>query len=191
MPNSIELRLVIQTSTMNSAHCDALADFAGLAVLLLAGGAVRALFSARSRTSALASRAASAAAASASSSTVLLPSAMMRLLGEAPGRGTDGANQFGDVSTAPGPREWPAASKTQGCASAPSRTTSGAGTTARCVARGPGVVSSLRSTQPTCGGRRSASCREGAAWRAGPGVGWVKRAQTQRYTGTGRVGSSL
>src|SRR6476620_3843014 len=100
MPNSTELKFVIQISTMNSAHCAFLLSRAAFALAaLVAGGGASTLddFPARSRTSALASRAASAAAASASSSAVvvLLPSAMIRLPGrEAPGtQGRDGANQ--------------------------------------------------------------------------------------------------
>src|ERR1700674_676 len=101
MPNSIELKLVIQTSTVNSAHCDFLLGLtalrADLSLPLLAMGNVSALstLAARSSTSALASRAASAAAASASISAVLLPSAMLRLLEKSAGHArTDGANQF-------------------------------------------------------------------------------------------------
>src|SRR2546423_6044560 len=96
MPNSTELKLVIQTSTMNSAHCDF--ALAGLVLAdLAAAGSASALsaLAARSSTSALASRAASAAAASASISAVLLPSAMVRLLDKSAGHAsTDGANQF-------------------------------------------------------------------------------------------------
>src|ERR1700704_6680378 len=97
MPNSIEFKLVIQTSTTNSAHCVLTLVLAAFALpALAAGGRTRSIFSARSSTSALASRAASAAAASASSSAVivLLPSAMMRLLEKSAGdEELDGANQ--------------------------------------------------------------------------------------------------
>src|SRR5262245_63131614 len=81
MPNSILLKLVIHTSTMNSAHC-ALRDVRPRRETPAPPrGAARAT---PSKISALASRAASAAAASASISVVavLLPSAMVRLLEE-------------------------------------------------------------------------------------------------------------
>src|SRR3990172_4208596 len=104
MPNSTELKGVIQTPTVNSAHC-ALAA----ALLRLGDGRVRAeatsmsLMSLRARISALASRAASAAAASAwaSITPVLLPSAMLGLRAKgAPERGTEGRRSGGgDVST--------------------------------------------------------------------------------------------
>src|SRR5215207_3562923 len=88
MPNSTELKGVIQTSTTNSAHCDFFAfSLARVLEDLAAGGSVSALctLAARSSTSALASRAASAAAASASISAVLLPSAMKGLLDKCAG----------------------------------------------------------------------------------------------------------
>src|SRR5262245_14274993 len=96
MPNSTELRLVIQTSTVNCAHAERLARFGAALLSLRDGGSVAALstVTARSSTSALASCAASAAAASASSATALLPSAMPRSpCPKRRERGTDGANR--------------------------------------------------------------------------------------------------
>src|SRR2546421_11395670 len=90
MPNSIELKWVIQTSTVNSAPCVLALVLARLGTSAARGGARST--PARSSTSALASRAASAAAASASSSAVivLLPSAMMRLLEKSAGHAGTG-----------------------------------------------------------------------------------------------------
>src|SRR5262245_26746189 len=98
MPNSTELRLVIQTSTVNRAQAARLPRF-GAALRSFRAGSVAALstVTGRSRTSALASRAASAAAASASMAAMaadLLPSAI--LLSPSPRRrerGTEGANR--------------------------------------------------------------------------------------------------
>src|SRR5262245_32901013 len=104
MPNSMELKLVIQTSTVNSAHCVLTLVLARFGAAGARGGARST--PARSRTSALASRAASAAAASASSSAVivLLPSAMMRLLGERRARG-DGLARISGATLALGLRQ--------------------------------------------------------------------------------------
>src|SRR5213083_3066620 len=108
MPNSIELKLVIQTSTVNSAHCVLTLVLVRLGASAARGGVRPA--PARSSTSALASRAASAAAASASSSAVivLLPSAMMRLLARNAGHAGTGWRESirGDVSTTLGTGEW-------------------------------------------------------------------------------------
>src|SRR5437016_1688937 len=97
MPNSMELKLVIQTSTTNSAHCALTLVLARLGAAAARGGARST--PARSRTSALASRAASAAAPSASSSAVivLLPSAMMRLLAKGDGRLEVGAHAHAEI----------------------------------------------------------------------------------------------
>src|SRR5262245_37394525 len=98
MPNSTELKLVIHTSTVNSAHDARLPALRALAPRERASAcgdaAALSAFTARSSTSVLASRAASAAAASASSATVLLPSAIPSNppRAQAPRRGTDGAN---------------------------------------------------------------------------------------------------
>src|SRR2546423_13203775 len=101
MPNSIELKLVIQTSTVNSAHCVLTLVLARLGASAARGGARST--PARSKTSALASRAASAAAPSASSSAVivLLPSAMVRLLARSAGHAGTGWRESNRATLAP------------------------------------------------------------------------------------------
>src|SRR5262245_10193412 len=92
MPNSTEFRLVIQTSTIKRAHS---ARLANLRALRGAGReAALSTLTARSSTSAFASRAASAAADSASSATDLVPSAIVRSSPETSAKTRDsGANQ--------------------------------------------------------------------------------------------------
>src|SRR5215831_20040723 len=108
MPNSIELKLVIQTSTMNWTHCALTLVLPRLGAPAALRGAAR---STRSKTSALASRAASAAAASASRSAVavLLPSAMLRLLALGAWHAETQMARIDrrDVSTAAAAGEWP------------------------------------------------------------------------------------
>src|SRR5256885_16060691 len=101
MPNSIELKLVIQTSTVNSAHCVLTLVLARLGASAARGGARST--PARSSTSALASRAASAAAASASSSPVivLLPVAMLRLPQKSAGHAGAGWRESDFATLAP------------------------------------------------------------------------------------------
>src|SRR5688572_7255860 len=99
MPNSIELKGVIQTLTVNSDHCALARPLAGLAGLALRGiESALSTVTARASTSALASRAASAAAASASISSALLPSAMCAAPDGGAGTRDDGANHSSQSS---------------------------------------------------------------------------------------------